>query len=447
MERYMYQDDSFEQLLKQKADEYRMYPSDQSWQVIYQHLHQPGHFSWKLFTLFSIVLLSAGLWVSVNQHEVKPVALGDVSLLKSEALNNNLKIAKPKLTKKKIISFSNSTVVARKDISNTIQVKNISDLPAATDATEENTNNEETITNTVAFSEIVLKKTEAQELINQSIVPYANFAETATSASEANSSITATPELEQNENITDADLNYEVKVPVITAKKPTRQIQFYVTPSASYRVIVSDNKYNFGNIRNAKSAISHQPFIGMEAGVSFIQPISKSVAFTSGLQFNLTNYIVTGSKFSPEVATVTLGQFRNIQRVTSLRTRDGYFDENIPNRTYQVSLPIGLRISLLQPKKLSWDVATTIQPTYLISATGYLVTNDYKNYIKAPEFLKVFNLNYSLETFLRWRTGNSEFQLGPQFRYQLLSNSKENYPVKEHLVDYGFKIGFIKNLK
>jgi hypothetical protein len=37
--------------------------------------------------------------------------------------------------------------------------------------------------------------------------------------------------------------------------------------------------------------------------------------------------------------------------------------------------------------------------------------------------------------------------MGPQMRYQLLSSYKEDYPIREHLVDYGFKIGIQKTLK
>lgn len=98
-------------------------------------------------------------------------------------------------------------------------------------------------------------------------------------------------------------------------------------------------------------------------------------------------------------------------------------------------------------KDLFGNVSSTLQPTYLIAGTGYMLTNDYKNYIKAPEFLKSFNINYGFETFVRVKSKNSEFQLGPQLRYQLLSNAKESYPIKEHLIDYGIKFGFIKNLR
>lgn len=40
MERYMYKEESFERSLKQKVDEYRMYPSNQSWSNIQKELRK-----------------------------------------------------------------------------------------------------------------------------------------------------------------------------------------------------------------------------------------------------------------------------------------------------------------------------------------------------------------------------------------------------------------------
>jgi hypothetical protein len=37
--------------------------------------------------------------------------------------------------------------------------------------------------------------------------------------------------------------------------------------------------------------------------------------------------------------------------------------------------------------------------------------------------------------------------LGPQVRYQVLSSYKDKYPIREYLIDYGFKLGIQKTLK
>lgn len=440
MERFMYQDDSFEQVLKQRADEYRMYPSDQSWEVIYQRLHQPARFRWKLASFFTITLLSAGLWVSVNQHEVNMVSGSLTQPTQSAAQNNAIAYTAPVKQRKPLITAVAQNPVIKEDIQQSTEQKQTAATVVEEPIEKVIVPAEETTPNI----ETALFLTDAQELKTISLVPAGEFAAIAKEPVDI-AQETVAPEPDNNQ--TDADLNFEVNVPVITTKKPEAQLQYYITPSTSYRVLVTENKYNFGNIRDPKAAIFHQPFLGLEIGASYIKPINKNISFTGGLQFNFTSYVVTGSKFSPEVATVTLSPFRNIQRVTSLRTRNGYFDQNMLNKTLQVSVPLGIRMDIVDGKKIAWNMATTIQPTYLIAATGYMLTNDYKNYIKAPEFLKSFNINYGFETFVRVKSKNSEFQLGPQLRYQLLSNAKASYPIKEHLVDYGIKFGFIKNLK
>ncbi len=250
--------------------------------------------------------------------------------------------------------------------------------------------------------------------------------------------------------LTDAELNYEVNVPMISSRKDKRQLQFHITPSASYRVLYSDNKFTFGNFpqQNPENVVTHRPSIGLEAGASVLFPVSKNVKFRTGLQFNYTRHNVEVFRAAPQLATVVLNYSSTIQRVSSLNT-DGnrYLMTEVANETYQVSIPIGLELKLTGKQKLQWHMAANIQPTYLIAASGYLLTNDLKKYIKAPDLLSNLNLNTALETFLRWDVNNVQFQAGPQLRYQLFSNARGDYPIKEHLVDYGFRIGIVKTLR
>jgi hypothetical protein len=40
-----------------------------------------------------------------------------------------------------------------------------------------------------------------------------------------------------------------------------------------------------------------------------------------------------------------------------------------------------------------------------------------------------------------------KWTVGPQIRYQIFSSYKKEYPIIEHLKDYGFKIGLSKTIK
>ena len=61
MEPHFYNDDDFEELLKQKADEYKMYPSEKVWKEIHRTL--PPRKKWYLFG-FALLLSGLGLYTA-----------------------------------------------------------------------------------------------------------------------------------------------------------------------------------------------------------------------------------------------------------------------------------------------------------------------------------------------------------------------------------------------
>jgi hypothetical protein len=97
--------------------------------------------------------------------------------------------------------------------------------------------------------------------------------------------------------------------------------------------------------------------------------------------------------------------------------------------------------------KLQFNVAGTIQPTYLMNRNSYLLTTDYLNYTKEPSLFRRWNVNGGLEAFLSYQIGGFRWQIGPQFRYQLLSTYTNKYPIKENLMEYGIKIGISKTIR
>ncbi|MBS4062974.1 MAG: hypothetical protein KGZ74_00360 [Chitinophagaceae bacterium] len=455
MERFMYQDDSFERLLKQKADEYRMYPSDNSWNAIRNRLDDKNRFSWKLASFFTLSFVSLSLWVSVRQHQVESVTFGndvkkqavEQTVASSASLNSNInrkpRISRPAFTA--IVSPEQSTVIIANerpaaDAINGISAPEVKAIePAVVEAAEEKT------------TEQIILKTPAEGRIS-------SIALTASFQSAPVGKMPVTPTAETNpvaeptslvdEQKTDGELNYEVSVPVlVNSTRLSKKLQFYITPSASYRVLISDNRFTFGNLRDPNAVVSDRSSLGMEGGASMLFPISKRLSFKAGLQVNYTKYVVTASRYQPELTTINFTTYGSTQRTTDLRTNNGYFPEDVANSTLQLSIPLGLEFRLAGNRQFSFNLGAGLQPTYQLHATGLLVTNDLKNYIKAPDLLSRLNLNSNLETFFRWGSGDLQFQMGPQLRYQLFSNSKGKYPVQEHLVDYGLKFGIIKTLR
>lgn len=457
MERFMYQDDSFERLLKQKADEYRMYPSDNSWNAIRNRLDDKNRISWKLASFFTLSFVSLSLWISVRQHQVEPVAfsntiktqIAEQTTANSTSFNSNTsrqsRISRATVTA--IVSPEQSTVIIANeppvaDVTNETVAPELKAIePPVLEASQEERNQTQ-----------VLLKTSAENRIS-SLAPAASFQNAPISkvpitSTDAETAPVAEPTLLVDESKTDGELNYEVNVPVlVNSTKLSKKLQYYITPSASYRVLISDNRFTFGNLRDPNAAVVDNSSLGLEAGASILFPVSQRLTFKAGLQMNYTNYVVTASKYQPELTTINFTTYGSTQRTTDLRTNNGYFPEDVANSTLQLSIPLGLEFRLAGNRQFSFNLGAGLQPTYQLHGTGLLVTNDLKNYIKAPDLLSRMNLNTNLETFFRWGSGDLQFQMGPQLRYQLFSNSKGKYPVQEHLVDYGLKFGVIKTLR
>jgi hypothetical protein len=75
---------------------------------------------------------------------------------------------------------------------------------------------------------------------------------------------------------------------------------------------------------------------------------------------------------------------------------------------------------------------------------AYLLSTNFKNYSENPEMVRSFNINSNIEAFLSFKAGYFKWQIGPQLRYQPYSTFIPQYPIKEHLMDYGIKIGLSK---
>jgi hypothetical protein len=448
MERYMYQDDSFERMLKQKADEYRMYPSSQIWDKIQQRVQKKNNpFNYKSISITLVLLSFFSLYFSNDQQ-----ANNKVSLLLPDDNDVHQTVSKTNAPLAKVIKMKQRVKLPLSEANNesfAVIAPESSEKVLPVDAAP-----------TISVSPVI-EQSSAEEIIltkavDDHLVSFAKPALYAAGATEqkvsirANQHQTETAFIDESPELkTDAELNYEVDIPLVIKQKPVRQFQVYFTPSVSYRVLYAGNKIAFGNLpqqQNPENAAIHNPSLGLEAGAAILFPISKRVKFRTGIQFNYTHYEVNAFNSAPQLTTIRLN-YSSIQRVTTLNNNYGYYAKDVANETYQISIPVGFEFKLAGKKKVQWNLATNLQPSYLLKASGYLLTNDLKNYVKAPDLMSHLNLNSSIETFIRWDAKSFLIQAGPQLRYQVFSNARGEYPIKEHLVDYGFRIGIVKPLR
>ncbi len=175
-------------------------------------------------------------------------------------------------------------------------------------------------------------------------------------------------------------------------------------------------------------------------------------------QYNIRAYSISQPEESLPVATENIIGVNTNTQVPPL-TDDSYLTsadnmaaESKPvvlsNRYYEIAAPVGIdwRILSTGNNRLSVNVAAAMQPTYTFDKEPFVITTNYKSYTDGTSIMRNWNLNSNMEAYVSYQIGPFRWQVGPQFRYQHFSTYSNNYPIREHLLDYGIKLGFTKSL-
>lgn len=461
MERDFYTDE-FEDLIKLKADQYRMYPSDKVWKGIKRSLHTSKRKYW-----FGVALLLTGLsYFGIDQLIVSPPA---------KQLTKPTPSASPEKPQAKIVPFKEITpgslnktqpdlMLTQKDqpsasaqiptVSNNIQESN-ADLDALAISKE---NPQLLITPDFTQDETNVKQSpvvgidRSMNALSNILTPSIPFA------------ITSQQNTTQEDDIQKINWLQEYAVYDLPPTKPQRiNWQLSFAPTMNYRRLIGRNNANIqSSSRNIPIALSiegdldklvnHKPALGFELGSYLVYSLNHNLALKAGLQFNYSRYEIQAYSSATERATIALNSINglsssSISNLTQLRNFGGYAVQDLQNQYFQLSVPLGFEVSILGSNKLQLGVAGTVQPTYLLNRNSYLISSDYKNYTKEPSLMRRWNVNTSAETFVSYKTAGLKWQVGPQVRYQLFSTYTDKYPIKEYLIEYGVKIGVTKTIR
>ncbi len=444
MERNFYNDD-FEEFLKQKADQYKLYPSERVWSNIYSSLHSRRRWftvGLLLLLITSTLIVSREIFLSnydrvaqkVNES-ISQTSATNIGLATISATESPVIILSPNKPAAPSLNTSRSHSQKISDISN-------SSLPTNTEG---------------AYSD----ETSVQVIENGSLPSGNEFDYTGkTNLREATRIALALPlpalTVKKPRNNKPAIQNDDA-APNIAPEKNKWNLQLYASPIVSYRRLSNLNrnsKYvpvaiNFDN--NIDNYVRHKPAIGFELGTKVQYNVSNSLSFYAGAQLNYSRYYIDAYNYHAEKASIALNNSSpvadTVSNYTSIRNFDGYYPEQLQNQYFQLSVPIGAELKLLGNKRLQFSIAASIQPTYLISSNSYLLSSDYKNYIQNPDLARKFNVHTNFEAFVSYKMGGLKWQLGPQFRYQLLSSYTNDYGIREYLTEFGFKLGVSKTIK
>ncbi len=478
-----YNNNDFERFVKQNADQYRMFPSEKVWKGIHNRLHTRRR--WYGLGL-ALLLLSTGVvtWVMLVVPAKKQPSLVYASPASIEKTKPAAQpepaaalIVNPQTAIKKVYTHTPfptaSYTGADTETPSTTTGIAASDIAGS----EENM-----LERLVEAEPVVAKVSKPAESVRKQVLTK----KTATTASIvpepapvviADNTIiaAAAPAADNNKDIAEEGTKDHPKtnLPTIESvvnayKKPSNRKKLtwtaYITPTVSYRAL-NENETFINAARAASSSntpipvvtylpsdlesvVNHKPDIGFQLGFSAGYPLSKKIKVVSGLQFNINKYDIQAYNYSNEVATVALstaaGRTNTVSTVTNYRIEGGYNKAKwLRNFYFTASVPIGLEVKVAQNKRSYIGFTATAQPTYILDNRSYLVSTDYKNYVEIPSLTRKWNLNTGFEVFAGFKTGSTEWRVGPQVRYQTLSSYKNKYPIEERLFDFGLKLGVV----
>jgi hypothetical protein len=464
----------FEQFVKQNADQYRMFPSEKVWKNVHHALHTRRR--WYGLGL-TVLLLTTGIvtWVmlspSVRNNESLSYNSSAVSQTKpteqkntktpiliaankpannkthfvttADNLKENLFISGhennvtdyndyEKNTVTPVLPNQNESIVIS---SSPVQI----DLPAKTAFVY----NKQTVPEKPVSNEIINKTKNISPLISENII--------------AEKKETDKTRVDEKKDI------YPLSIESVvnsykhqhTGKKLSWEV--FITPTISYRKLsenkafvnsaqANNNIYNYyTSVADINSLVTHKPDIGIQLGFNAGYPLSKSLKILAGLQFNVSKYDIRVSYSTGDVATIALntgGGANSVSTISNYRNNsNGSKADWLRNFYFSASVPVGVELKLSGNSKTQLGVIGTVQPTFLLSDRAYLLTTDYKNYAEVPSLSRKWNMSTSFEIYAGVSTGKINWRIGPQVRYQLKSSYVAKYPFKEHLFDFGIKMG------
>lgn len=502
MEREFYTDE-FEQLIREKSDQFRMYPSKRVWHSIYNNLHPSRRWpSFVISILFLTSLVSIG-YLNTSDNQVKNRIAGrqtssNSTLKKTNSIssedNINTQLYNNNNTNTPIAQAVNSTVSSDLLIpgpgSNVTATADVNTIEPNTSAQNKKQDIIRSVTEYIytnqLFADIdevnkknpaktgatlVEKKVEAKsdEVENEdinidskvriSVLP--PVAESLVGDDKAN----AGNEPKNKPAIAAAD-NHSEKAwienfalynkPARSQWKDRMSFIFYATPAVNYRKLTTESKGSsapFATTGDINKAISQRPGIGIETGIGLSYAFAKNFRLKAGLQFNYTNYNINADQTSHPIQTTILltdpatGYSYPAARTSTIaNTYDNSALQPVTlhNRTYQVSIPVGLAYKLSSNKNVEWFMGATAQPSYIFGGKAHLISSDLKNYVSDPSSIRNWNLNIGIETYMTYKLGSYSLQVGPQVRYQVYSTYRKDIALIEKPYAVGLKMGIIK---
>lgn len=264
-----------------------------------------------------------------------------------------------------------------------------------------------------------------------------------------------TGEMISNEDVSNQGTSLKTKK---LRKKKNNKIEwtFYINPTistvsffnrktiepsvAQSSIVVLSNQPSFKLIRNKR--------IGMETGAEMSFKLSRKFKFVTGFNFSYSGYTNVSNLVHPTFATLTLndghGGIYEKDYITHYGNGQSQDHISLPNYNLEASVPVGIQYNIWGNNKVKIDIASLLEPSVLLKNDAYMISSDGRYYVNDPSLVRKTNLEANFGTYITLIGKKIKWHLGPDVRYQLFSTYKNIYPAKEHLINYGIRIGISK---
>ena len=474
--------DEFEFFLKENVDEFKMVPSRKVWYSIYNNLHPDRKWPSMAVCLF---ILTAVLYIGIaNNNSLSNTAKKASSenfsnLLNDKNIDNKITFsAKDYATVKNSLKQTFSIVSTQKNdfLLNTFEKEIDTSNAVSLSVTNKNfyTNNIENSTVLKTIGSV----NDFNAVNNNTAINYnekniesetsVNYSDPENQITETSKKVETTSNLisdilpiklntsqtfEPNNNLSTIqkswveDYAFRNK-PAINKFKQKTTLSYYLTPSFGYRIFskAGDNTTTYSSVAAARTnnnpvELFDNTALNLETGAILQYSLSKRLRLKGGLQANYTNYVSNVTALGhPSLTSLTMNNNSNNIRSSNFSTKAG--NDKINRTSLQIALPIGADFKIAGNQTISWYAGGNIQPTYVLGGNAYVLSADEKYYISENTLLRKINLNTSVETFISFKSSKGiVLNVGPQFRYQLLSTYKKSYGYTEKVYNVGVKVG------
>ncbi len=461
----------FERFVKQNADQYRMFPSDKVWKAVHNALHTRRR--WYGIGLALLLLTTAVVTVVMlypgEKNGKLAITIGQLAISENKTPEKSSPVIAVIAPSRNPVNSSNN-----RTFTTLIQPNLLGSEPAIqnpTDADQYNytsldINTQEVIADTkeLITPNNVTPTKQVDKIITEPVVRKQNDPATLVELTPIEKT-PVSPDIAKNEEKKDLVVPFTIESVVNAYKhkagKKKLGWELFFTPTISYRRLSENTEFisatRYNSIVNGagtspssystdvNSVVNHKPDLGFQLGVKASYPVSKWFSLTAGLQLGVSKYDIKAYDHSAEVTTIALSTARagahSVSTMSNYRNGSGQKENWLRNFYFSASIPVGMELKLSDGTKNYFGFGTTLQPTYVLDNRAYMISTDYKNYAEVPSLTRRFNLNTSFEFFSAHTTGKVKWRIGPQVHYQVMSSFIKNYPIKEHLFDFGLKLG------